>query len=152
MTNYFSIPFAIALLLAVGWTTLFSMSNKRGIRGFRNFGILASYLLPPLFLVISGWQQTLVTWAVFGVAGGMIYIGWELIERFRTPSGEEKPRISLSHLIYGLLAWPIMVPEAVEYLLADLGILSAGPSPATLETAVPDAANAPPSDEKSGNL
>ncbi len=42
MSQHIHVPFAIALLIAVGWTTLFSLTNKPGIRGFRNLGILAS--------------------------------------------------------------------------------------------------------------
>jgi len=46
MTRYFDLSFAVALLIAVGWTSVFSLTHKPGIRGFRNLGILASYLPP----------------------------------------------------------------------------------------------------------
>jgi hypothetical protein len=32
MNQYIHIPFAIALLIAVAWTTLFSLTNRPGIR------------------------------------------------------------------------------------------------------------------------
>ena len=140
MTEYLDIPFAISLFLAVGWTMLFSLSNNPGVRGLRNLGILASYVLLPVFLFVAGWKEALVTWAVFGVAGGVIYIGWESLQRFRTPAGEEKPSVSLSSLVFGLLAWPIMVPEAVEYSLAELGILRVPQSSQVQEIAEPGTA------------
>ncbi len=129
MSQYIHFPFAIALLVAVGWTTLFSFTNKPGVRGLRNLGILASYSLVLVFLFIAGWRAALVTWASFGVAGGVIYICWEMLQRLRSAPGEQKPGVSLAPLVHGLIAWPIMVPEAVEYALAELGILRAPPPP-----------------------
>ncbi len=140
MSQYIHIPFAVALLIAVGWTTLFSLTNKRGIRGFRNLGILASYLLVLVFLFVAGWKAALVTWAVFGVAGGVIYVCWEILQQLRTAAGEPKPGVSLSPLVHGLFAWPIMVPEAVEYALAELGILRTPPPSPPQKNAEPGAA------------
>ena len=133
MNQYLHMPFAVALLIAVGWTTIFSFTNKPGIRGFRNLGILASYVLVLVFLFVAGWRAALVTWAVFGVAGGVIYICWEILQRVRTAAGQEKPGVSFSPLVHGLFAWPIMVPEAIEYALAELGILRP-PPPASPQT------------------
>ncbi len=70
MSQYIHGPFSVALLIAVGWTTLFSLVNKPGIRGFRNAGNLACYVLPHVFLSVAGWRSKL-TWAAFGVAGGI---------------------------------------------------------------------------------
>ncbi len=128
MSQYVHLPLVIALVVAVGWATLFSLTNKPGIRGLRNLGILASYILALVFLFVAGWRAALVTWALFGVAGGLIYICWEILQRLRAAAGEQKPGVSLSPLLHGLFAWPIMVPEAVEYALAELGFLSAPPA------------------------
>lgn len=140
MSQYIHIPFAVALLIAVGWTTLFSLANKPGIRGFRNLGILASYLLVLVFLFVAGWRAALMTWGVFGVVGGVIYICWEVLQRLRTAAGQEKPGVSLSPLIHGLFAWPIMVPEAIEYALAELGVLRTPPPASRQTNAEPSAA------------
>jgi hypothetical protein len=140
MSEYIDVPFAIALFIAVACTTLFSLTNKPGIRGFRNLGILGSYILLLVFLFATGWRAVLVTWAVYGVLGGLIYVCWEILERLRTAAGEEKPAVSLSPLVHGLFAWPIMVPEAVEYVLAELGILKAPPTSPTQTSAEPSAA------------
>ena len=53
-----------------------------------------------------------------------MYISWEVIQRVRTPAGQEKPPISPSHLIWGQFGWPVMIPEALEYALAELGVLT----------------------------
>jgi hypothetical protein len=137
MSDYIHIPFAVALLIAVAWTTVFSLTNKPGIRGWRNLGILACYALAIVFLFVAGWKLALVTWALFGVAGGAIYVLWEILQRVLTAAGEKKPGVSLSPLVHGLFAWPIMVPEAVEYALAEVGILRAPPSPPAQENADP---------------
>ncbi len=139
MSQYLHFPFAVALLIAVGWTTLFSLTNQPGIRGFRNLGLLASYLSGVVFLFVAGWRLALVTWAAFGVAGGLLYVAWEMLERRHAAGGRQDPRVSLAPLIHGLLLWPIMVPEAVEYALADLGILRAPPSAPTQGMAEPGA-------------
>src|SRR5438034_1217814 len=140
MRQYIHAPFAVALLIAVGWTTLFSLTNKPGMRGFRNLGILASYVLVVVFMFVAGWRSALVTWAVYGVAGGVIYICWEILQRLRSAAGEQKPGVSLSPLVHGLFAWPIMVPEALEYVLAEVGILRAPPAAPAKGIAEPGAA------------
>ncbi len=127
MSQYIHGPLAVALLIAVSWATVFSLTNKAFLRGFRNLGILACYLLAIVFMLWSGWRAALVTWALFGLAGGAIYISWEVLEMFRPASGGQKPGIRLSTLFDGLFAWPAMIPEAVEYALTNLGIVSAAP-------------------------
>jgi len=140
MSEYLHLPFAVGLLIAVGWTTLFSLTNKPAIRGFRNLGILASYISAVVSPFVAGWCPALVTWAVFGVAGGLLYIAWEMLERRHAGPSRRDPGVSLAPLIHSLFLWPIMVPEAVEYALADLGILRAPPSAPTQGIAQPGAA------------
>lgn len=139
MSQHLHVPFAIALLIAVGWTAMCSFTNKPGIRGFRNLGILASYVLPLFFLFVAGWRATLVTWAVFGVGGGVIYICWEILQRQRTAAGQDRPAVSLSPLVHALFAWPIMLPEAIENALAELGILRTSPLAPPHTNTEPDA-------------
>ena len=127
MSHYIHVPLALVLSLAVCWTTLFSLCSTPAIRGYRNLGILASYVSFLIFLFAAGWKPVLMTWAVFGILGGVLYVCWEVIQRLRAAAGEPKPAISLSPLLHGLFAWPIMVPEAVEYSLAEFGILKASP-------------------------
>ena len=140
MSQYIHLPFAAVLLIAVGWTTLFSLTNKLAIRGLRNLGILASYVLVVVFLFVAGWRLALATWAAFGVGGGLLYVAWEMLERRHASPGQQDPGVNLALLIHGLFLWPIMVPEAVEYALADLGILRPPPPAPTKGTAEPEAA------------
>jgi hypothetical protein len=72
------------------------------------------------------WREAALTWAAFGVLGGAAYLGYEACSRWRNPTPADRPRPGT--LLHGLLAWPLMLPEAVEYLLADLGVLAA-PAP-----------------------
>jgi sugar phosphate permease len=126
---HISIRYLIYFLIAVGWTTLFSMSNTRGIRGYRNCGILACYILLIVMLFRVPFTSALVTWCILGVGGGLVYIAYEMLARVRASESEKKPKVSFGHVIYGNLMWPVMVPEAVEYILADIGILKAPPTP-----------------------
>ncbi|MFO7569364.1 MAG: hypothetical protein R6W75_06160 [Smithellaceae bacterium] len=124
MTDYINISQAMTMFITVLWTTIFSFAIRPGIRGFRNLGILGGYVSGFVFIFIAGWQQALFTWILFGVLGGVIYVFWEVFQRAKAPEGEEKPSVSINHIFSGLLAWPIMIPEAIEYILAEIGILS----------------------------
>lgn len=126
---HISTRYLIYFLIAVGWTTLFSMSNKFWVRGYRQLGILVCYVLLVVMLFRVPFASALATWCLLGVSGGLVYVGYDLLVRARTRQGEKKPKVSFSHVIYGNLIWPIMVPEAVEYILAELGILKAAPTP-----------------------
>jgi hypothetical protein len=127
MSEYFDFPFALALLIAAACTTLFSLASRWQVRRYRNLGIVACYALAFVFVFVAGWRAALGTWAAFGLAGGVIYFAWEVFQRLRSPSGAEKPDVHLSTVLLGFFGWPIMVPEAVEYALADLGILPPWP-------------------------
>lgn len=128
MSQYIYFPFALTLLIAVGWTTLFSLSISPAVRGYRNYCILACYVLALYFLFAAGWRSALVTWMIFGFAGGTLYLLSEILQYVRAPRDGEKPPVSLSSLVHGLYAWPIMVPEAIENSMAELGILKTTPT------------------------
>ena len=127
MSEYFDVPFAIALLIAVASTTACSLANSWQVRSWRNLGILACYVLALVFLFVAGWRAALGTWTVFGLAGGLIYFVWDVFQWLRTASGADKPEVQLSTIPLGLLGWPIMAPEAVEYALAELKLLPPWP-------------------------
>jgi len=131
---------AIFLLIAVGWTTLFSMTSKQPVRGLRNLGILVCYILAVVMLIRLRFVSALVTWCAFGIAAGVIYSLYELVAYARDKSPDKKLGLSFSHFIHGPLAWPIMIPEAIEYLLADLGVLRAQPAPPPTKTDAPPTA------------
>lgn len=119
----FGLPLLIALFASLLWTSLFSLSSTPGVRGYRNLGILATYLALIVSLFCTRWKDVALTWIVFAVAGGVIYTMWEVLQRVRTPKGQEKPEVGLSHIFPAIVMWPVMIPEAFEYTLAELGIL-----------------------------
>ena len=116
-------PLVIALTASLCWTVFFSMSNTPGVRGYRNLGILAAYVCLGVFFFRSSWLDVALTWLAFAIAGGFIYTAWEILQRVRTPQAAEKPKVGFAHVFPAIAIWPIMVPEAVEYALAEFGIL-----------------------------
>ena len=129
---------AVYLLMAVSWTILFSLTIKQPVRGLRNLGILACYILAAVMLIRLRFASALVTWCMFGITAGVLYSFYDFVSYIRDKTPDRKLGLSSSHFIYGLLAWPIMIPEAIEYLLADLGVLPAQlPTPPTKSDAPP---------------
>jgi hypothetical protein len=128
-----------ALALATLWTTAFSLSSRPGVRGWRNLGWLACYPLGLAMLVLLPWRVSLTVWAAFGIAGGAFYLAYEVFSYVRQRGSGEAAAPRPFTVLHGLAMWPIMVPEAAEYWLADLGVLPGPPA----ETIAADAA-APP--------
>jgi hypothetical protein len=110
-----------ALLAAGAWTTFFSMFDKPGIRGYRNLGWVACYIIGVLMFFFASWRVALGTWAAVGVASGFLYLLYEVGAFLRSKDKEAKPRPRV--ILDGLYLWPIMLPEAIEYSLAELGMV-----------------------------
>jgi len=103
------------------WTIFFSLFDKPGIRGWRNIGWLACYVVGLAMLWNVGWRRACSTWLMIGLATGLLYYiyqAWSL-------RGEPDPvaKAQLTTIVYGAAAWPIMLPEVIEYSLVDAGIL-----------------------------
>ncbi len=97
------------------FTTVFSLFDAP-VRRFRNLGILGSYAALVVGLFALDTKSVLVAWVFLGAACGLAYFAYELVGG--------SPRVTT--LVHGLMAWPIMGPEVIEYVLADLGLLSGG--------------------------
>lgn len=109
-------------------TIFFSMFNASGIRGYRNLGFLAIYLGTIVWLCISPFTAIMVGWCAFGLTSGILYYLYELVSVARSsdrPREWPKP-ITVLH---GLVAWPVMLPEMIEYSLTDVGILKSAVEP-----------------------
>lgn len=120
--------FWLGLLAAsAGWSSFFSLFNRPHIRVWRNLGLLAGFVVGVAMLVALPWQQALATWAVAGFAGGILYFVYELVVYLRLVEKTQEARPDPGVLVHGLMLWPVMVPEAVESLLAELGVLKAPP-------------------------
>ena len=114
---------------AAAWTTFFSLFNKPGIRGWRNLGWPGCYVIAVVMLFVLPWRSSLATWSLLGIGSGLLYFAYEVFGYVRAADDKTKPRIAT--ILNGLFLWPIMLPEAIEYWLADLGVLKpvSPPSP-----------------------
>jgi hypothetical protein len=124
--DFISTKWLLILLCAAAWTTFFSLFNTPRIRGWRNLGWMACFLIGLVMLIVLPWRVALATWSVVGVASGLLYYCYGCYSRLTAKSEEciSWPRPSTS--LHGLLIWPIMLPEAIEYWLADIGVLRHG--------------------------
>jgi hypothetical protein len=121
------IKLLIVFACVLGWTVIFSCTNSPRIRPLRNLGIVGQYLVGFVAPFFVGLLPAIVTWLAMGLVGGLIYFLWEIWCYFAEgrKGGDSFPRpISIFH---GLVIWPIMIPEAIEYAGAELGILKAEP-------------------------
>ena len=130
----------VYLLVAAGWTTFFSMFNAPGIRGWRNVSLLATYITGIVMFFRIAFLSTAGTWAALGLASGLLYFIYEAWGYLKTREVEQRPR--LRTIAHGLLAWPIMLPEVIEYTLAEIGVLKA-PPPVDRAGSEPEAAQPP---------
>lgn len=112
-----------------GWAVLFSLFNRQPLRGLRNFGLLGCYVVGIVMAFRLPWRQSLATWLVPALGAGLAYFLYEVVSSLRAREREVKPRWTT--LLNGVFAWPIMVPEVIEYSLAEAGVLRAAvpPSP-----------------------
>lgn len=124
-----SIKWLTILAGAATWTTLFSVFNAPRIRGWRNLGLLACFMLGMAMCFILPWRSALATWGVAGVFSGLVYFGYETFVYLRTSAKAAVAKPTITSIVHGLFVWPIMLPEAVEYLLAELGVLKGADTP-----------------------
>lgn len=125
-----SIPLTLALGLAQLWTIAFSMTSRYPLRGNRNIGLLACYISPLIFVFTSGFKSVALTWLVFALLGALVNTAWNIFQNVRARNPGEKSRIGFGSFISAPLAWPVMIPEAIEYFLAEIGILKTATDPA----------------------
>lgn len=99
------------------------MFDSPQVRGWRNLGLLACYVLGVVMAIVLPWRVALRTWGVIGVASGLLYVAYELFVLIRSTDRSQASRPNPMTVVHGLALWPIMLPECIEYLLADLGVL-----------------------------
>src|SRR5690606_5467282 len=73
MANFISISWLLILAGGTLWTTFFSLFNTPSIRGWRNLGWLACYLIGLAMFVSVPWRIALATWALAGIVSGLVY-------------------------------------------------------------------------------
>ena len=108
------------LAAVVAFGALVSLSNTRGIRGYRNLALLFAYLLGIVSLFLVPLLTAIVVWVGAGVMTGLAYAIYEAWSQSRAKSGEPKSGFQIGHLIFGPVAWPLMFMEVAEYTYAEL--------------------------------
>lgn len=115
--------------IAGAWTIFFSMFNTPEARGWRNFGWLACFILGVAMVFVLPWRIACATWATAGIFSGLVYFAYELFVYGKAQDKTEVSRPNPVTVLHGLAMWPIMLPEAIEYLLAEIGVLKAPEDP-----------------------
>src|SRR5271168_1467770 len=100
--KYISTTWLTVLACAAGWTTFFSFFNTPGIRGYRNLGLLACYVLGFVMLAVLPWRTALSTWLLLGAATGSFYFAYECSAFLKVKDKTEAPRPSFGTIINGL--------------------------------------------------
>ena len=98
---------------------------NRAMRGMRILGLITCYGFGALMLIVLPWKVAVVTWGVFAAAGGAVVFLYELWARVRYAATGRKPRPLI--LLQGFVLWPAMIPDAVEGMVVDAGILPPNP-------------------------
>lgn len=108
---------------AATWSVLFSMFDAPQVRGWRNLGLLACYVLGAVMAFVLPWPVALATWGLVGISSGLLYVAYELFAFVMSADRSQASRPNPMVVVHGLVLWPIMLPECIEYWLADLGVL-----------------------------
>jgi hypothetical protein len=116
------------LAAVVVFGALVSLSNTRGIRGYRNVALLLAYVLGIVSLFVVPFLTAVVVWVAAGVIVGLCYAIYEVWSQSRASGDWPKSAFEAGHLIYGPLAWPLMFMEVVEYTYAELKGPESGPT------------------------
>jgi hypothetical protein len=104
------------------------------LRGVRIMGLGTAYAIGAWMLFALPLRVAVTTWCVFASAGGAFVFAYELWARFRYASTGRRARPLV--LLQGFILWPAMVPDAIEGMLVDAGVLP--PSWRADGTAVPE--------------
>lgn len=109
------------MLLGVALFTGCCLVFNPVLKSVRVMGIATAYAIGAWMAISLPWQVALVTWCIFAAFGGTVALAYELWARWRYRGTARQPRPLV--LIQGFLLWPTMVPEAVEGVLIDAGVL-----------------------------
>lgn len=134
---YVDIMWAMMLFGVTLFTSCVVVVN-RAMRGMRLVGLVTCYSVGALMLIVLPWKVAVATWCVFAAAGGLVVFAYELWARYRYSATGRVPRPLI--LLRGFVLWPAMIPDAMEGIVVDAGILppSAG-APEEVRTREPQA-------------
>ncbi len=104
------------------------------LREVRLMGMVTAYGFGLWMFLVLEWRVAVVTWCVFAAFGGVVAFLYELWARYHYRGRDRRARPLV--LLRGLLLWPTMVPEAIEGMLIDAGVLEpSAQSPASARSA-----------------
>jgi hypothetical protein len=116
-------PLLIVYAAILCWTVFFACAISAGLRTCRNVGIVALNVVGLVAPFFVGFTPAAVTWMAIGLAGGLLYFVWELWSYYAAGRkiGEAFPSVGV--IVHALVLWPMMIPEAIECLGVEVGIL-----------------------------
>lgn len=114
------ILWAMMLLGVALWTTGCLVFNPV-LTSIRVMGLALAYGVLLWMLLTLPWLDAVVTWCLFATFGGAVSLAYELWARhhYRTRGRAPRPLVALK----GFVLWPTMIPDAVEGVLVDAGVL-----------------------------
>ncbi len=117
---YVDIMWAMMLFGVTLFTSCVVVVN-RAMRGMRVVGLVTCYAVGALMAIVLPWKVAVATWCVFAAAGGVVVFAYELWARYRYSATGRVPRPLI--LLRGFVLWPAMIPDAMEGIVVDAGIL-----------------------------
>lgn len=110
-------------------TTLFLgcfITANRAMAGMRTMGLVTSYGIGLWMAIALPWRVALGTWGVIAAACGVVVLLYELWARRRYAGTGRKERPLI--LLQGFLLFPALIPDVMEGICVDLGILPPSPT------------------------
>lgn len=114
------VMWALVLFGLTLFTIAFVVVN-RALRAMRPVGLGLTYATGAWMFFALPWLDAAVTWCAFALAGGALVFLYELWARRHY--GAEGRRARPLVLLEGFVLWPMLLPDAVEGMVVDLGIL-----------------------------
>jgi hypothetical protein len=122
---YVDVMWALMLLGIALWCGGCAVMNP-ALRAMRTMGLVSAYAVGAWMLYALPLRVALTTWTVFAAGGGALILLYELWARYKFSGTGRKPRPLI--LLQGFILWPALLPDAVEGMLVDLGVLPAARS------------------------
>jgi hypothetical protein len=94
---------------------------NRAMGGMRTVGLVTNYAVGAWMMYALPWKVAAVTWFVFAAFGGGVVAAYEVWARHRYAGTGRTPRPLI--LLQGFILWPAMLPDAIEAMVVEAGIL-----------------------------
>ncbi len=117
---YVDIMWAMMLFGITLFLGCFIVTN-RAMRGMRILGLVTSYAIGVWMFIALPWRVAAATWSVIAIACGLVVFAYELWARHRYSRTGRAPRPLI--LLQGFLLFPALLPDAMEAMVVDAGLL-----------------------------